>query len=729
METKEKILLSLPALTAAIFTNAAADGYASGYSDWSTTKTGNAGEVSRTEWRYADVASWSSCDASHTWNPGDGHVIQGSYDPKNCTWWSQGSCASWSCNSWYKNGQSCSSQFVWCIWTCHGCGWWDNTWHSGDYWCEQGWDWVCSDTWACNGWTCTSYNQVQHTDGSCGNTATCYAVPTAWNSWSAWGTTAYSTSTSRKVESRTVYSYPMEFYLDVNGTLDGVASGGISGYGTFDLYVNGSLVANDVADYYGKVKMGSTWEIKDIKATTGHTYNGVSEGALSGTVGSANFQAARLNFTTNTYAVTVNPNGGTLSVGDGSITKNSNGTATFTTLYGAESYYSLGITASRTGYTAKGIYDAVSGGTKLWNNGGNVLQDGKYWNTSNQWIYDGAKNVNLYFQWEANQYTLTVNPNGGSFSDGTTAAKTASPKLIFDAGNWNNIAGFAATKTGYVLEGWYDSATGGTKVYNADGTCVNGTSYWTNNGYKNAGDLTVYAHWTVKTITVNFYRNLDSSDTTYATQQFTYGVSGQKFNAIGWSKTGYTFQGWNVTRTATTQQYPNSCGVADSWINTNYPSINLYAIWTANKYTNTLNYNANGGSGAPSAQTATVTYPSTQSTFTLSSTVPTKAGHTFAGWYTAASGGTKVTGSYTVGSTDNVGNQSVTLYAHWTVNYNRYTVECLVDENGNIVNQTDAIVSGKTYKTVEKVFDVAENDTTTKTFCIGKLKSKTKVTY
>lgn len=73
--------------------------------------------------------------------------------------------------------------------------------------------------------------------------------------------------------------------------------------------------------------------------------------------------------------------------------------------------------------------------------------------------------------------------------------------------------------------------------------------------------------------------------------------------------------------------------------------------------------------------------------------------------------------------------QSDTLYAHWTVNYNRYTVECLVDENGNIVNQTDAIVSGKTYKTVEKVFDVAENDTTTKTFCIGKLKSKTKVTY
>lgn len=33
METKEKILLSLPALTAAIFANAAADGYASGYSD------------------------------------------------------------------------------------------------------------------------------------------------------------------------------------------------------------------------------------------------------------------------------------------------------------------------------------------------------------------------------------------------------------------------------------------------------------------------------------------------------------------------------------------------------------------------------------------------------------------------------------------------------------------------------------------------------------------------
>lgn len=91
----------------------------------------------------------------------------------------------------------------------------------------------------------------------------------------------------------------------------------------------------------------------------------------------------------------------------------------------------------------------------------------------------------------------------------------------------------------------------------------------------------------------------------------------------------------------------------------------LKANWNANSYTNILTYNANGGSGAPGSQTATVTYPNTQSTFTLSSTKPTRTGYTFAGWYTAASGGTLVSGTYKVGSANYAGNQSATLYAHW----------------------------------------------------------------
>ncbi len=97
---------------------------------------------------------------------------------------------------------------------------------------------------------------------------------------------------------------PIKYVLDVNGLLDGTSSGNVNGYGTFDVYVNGTLVANDVNDYYAQLDYGSTYQITDIKALTGRTYNGVSQGSLSGTIsGTTNIQ---LNFTRNTYVVDIN---------------------------------------------------------------------------------------------------------------------------------------------------------------------------------------------------------------------------------------------------------------------------------------------------------------------------------------------------------------------------------------------------------------------------------------
>ena len=70
-----------------------------------------------------------------------------------------------------------------------------------------------------------------------------------------------------------------------------------------------------------------------------------------------------------------------------------------------------------------------------------------------------------------------------------------------------------------------------------------------------------------------------------------------------------------------------------------------------------------------------------------------------------------------------------TICTRYAEDYYRYTIDCLVDESGDIVSQTDEIVSDKAYKIVEKTFDVLKTNTSTKTFCIGKLKSKTEVSY
>lgn len=78
-----------------------------------------------------------------------------------------------------------------------------------------------------------------------------------------------------------------------------------------------------------------------------------------------------------------------------------------------------------------------------------------------------------------------------------------------------------------------------------------------------------------------------------------------------------------------------------------------------------VSYNANGGSGAPSAQTKYY-----GKTLTLSSTKPTRTGYTFKGWATSSSGSV----AYASGASYTA-NAAVTLYAVWqkityTVKYN-----------------------------------------------------------
>ena len=78
---------------------------------------------------------------------------------------------------------------------------------------------------------------------------------------------------------------PSDRYIfDVNGYLDGEWQTGLLNYGTFDIYINGHLEDTGRTDFYGEYEKGTTYEIKNIKATNGHVYNGVASGSLSGTI-------------------------------------------------------------------------------------------------------------------------------------------------------------------------------------------------------------------------------------------------------------------------------------------------------------------------------------------------------------------------------------------------------------------------------------------------------------
>lgn len=114
------------------------------------------------------------------------------------------------------------------------------------------------------------------------------------------------------------------------------------------------------------------------------------------------------------------------------------------------------------------------------------------------------------------------------------------------------------------------------------------------------------------------------------------------------TRTGYTFEGWYISNSGGSQ-------VTSSTIVNTSANHTLYARWTVKNYT--VTFNANGGSC--SASSKRVTYGSTYGTLPT----PTWAGYTFAGWYTASSGGSLVTSSTAVNI---IRNQ--TLYAHWTAN-------------------------------------------------------------
>ena len=120
------------------------------------------------------------------------------------------------------------------------------------------------------------------------------------------------------------------------------------------------------------------------------------------------------------------------------------------------------------------------------------------------------------------------------------------------------------------------------------------------------------------------------------------------------ARTGYTFAGWYTAASGGTR----GGGAGGSYRPT--AATTLYAHWTGNSYA--VNYNANGGTGAPSAQTRTH-----GTALTLSTTKPTRIGHTFLGWATTSSA---KAAQYAPGASYNPSTAAATtLYAVWRSNY------------------------------------------------------------
>lgn len=215
-------------------------------------------------------------------------------------------------------------------------------------------------------------------------------------------------------------------------------------------------------------------------------------------------------------------------------------------------------------------------------------------------------------------------------------------------------------------------------------------------GYLSPGRTYYYKFYLISASDMSYYESETYSFTTYGLSNVSFGhvstldVSSldAKISSWAWNDNAYTISsfGFCLGESPTAmKRYQVNSDIA--WTNfytevdvANYAGVltpgktyyyRFYAVIDTNYYSDLYSFttsaalpsftvNFNAGSGYCSTKSKTVTYSSTYGTLPT----PTRDGYTFDGWYTSATGGTKVTSSSKVAATSNH-----TLYAHWTCNH------------------------------------------------------------
>ena len=148
-------------------------------------------------------------------------------------------------------------------------------------------------------------------------------------------------------------------------------------------------------------------------------------------------------------------------------------------------------------------------------------------------------------------YTITYNINGGS---GTVpAAQTGSSGSVFML-----PSGKGLTKTGYDFGGWNTAADG------------SGTNYAANSAYTVTANITLYARWDDYTVTFDIN---DGNGTPPSAQKVSSGSVITLPTGDGFSKIGFTFEGWNTNRYGTGTNYQSGYSYTVN------RSTTLYAKW------------------------------------------------------------------------------------------------------------------------------------------------------
>ena len=369
--------------------------------------------------------------------------------------------------------------------------------------------------------------------------------------------------------------------------------------------------------------------------------------------------------------------------------------------------------ATKEGYTFDGWYTAADGGTKVIDVDRTVIASVSGWTDQNKnWLRTSASTGTtanrLYAHYTTGSYTLTINPQGGTYG-GTTSNSTKT--MTYDSTTNNDIG--VPTRSGYTFAGWYTAADGGTQLYGANGQNVAATGYWdaaySTGKWVHAGDVTVYAKWTkaVSSLTNSvsptsyIYDGTAKSPTPTVKDGSTSLTNGTHYTiAYGDATVGEktaTITGAEVYNSTTKAFYTGTTTVP-------YYINNAKITFSPNTNGTIVETNSNASLALYARKGTSGLYTDIRSNTTRALPVGRRVGYTFNGWYTAASGGTKVVNAdgtlvaSVSGWTDSSSKWLITADQTLYAQYSKANYTLTFNANGGSVSTTTKSVQyGTTY--------------------------------
>lgn len=203
--------------------------------------------------------------------------------------------------------------------------------------------------------------------------------------------------------------------------------------------------------------------------------------------------------------------------------------------------------------------------------------------------------------------TVVYNGNKPAAATGTVSGVPANGSGSKDGNTPFTVSSDVPTLAGYKFNGWNTQANGGGTAYAAGATIP---------GSLIKGDITLYAQW-IQQLSITFNANGTGVTGLPSTITVDYNAA-TAIPSSAPTRTNFTFKGWNTAANGSGTSY--TAGQSIAHLTTNLP---LYAQWEAYPV---VTYNANSGTGAPSADTVA------PGVYNIKTGTPTRTGYVFGGW-------------------------------------------------------------------------------------------------